>query len=142
MGIERWLDLILLIIVLGFGVIVLNVCAVEYSNPLSTKVEDKTVVKTEEELLIDDSIKTGKDLLMSLVVVDEFVSYPRAIKINDTPVIQFTDSWIVSKNQNIAQIYSATGEYRLGLMLDWKIESVRYVYENNGSGYLWYKLTQ
>lgn len=142
MGIERWLDLILLIIVLGFGVIVLNICVVEYSSPLSTKAEDKTIVKTEEELLIDDSIKTGRDLLMSLVVIDEFISYPRAIKINDTPVIQFTDSWIVSKNQNIAQIYSTTGEYQLGLMLDWKIESVQYVYENNGSGYLWYKLTQ
>lgn len=140
MGIERWIDLCFLLVGMCFAVIVLNICTVEFSKSLSTITEDKTVVKTQEELLVDDSLKTGKDLLMSLVIADEFITYPRAIKINDSPVIQLTDNWLMVKNQNIAQIYSTTGAYKLGAMLEWNVVNVQYIYENNSNGYLWYQL--
>jgi len=140
MSIEKWLDLVMLIVSLVFGITMAGICLYVYSEPIASNRVDKSTVQSEEAITVDADIKTGKDLLMSLVVADGLMPYPRAIRINDTPVIRMTDDWVVNKSREIAKVYSANGDVRLATMLDWRIASVSYVDDVNG-GYLHYVLT-
>lgn len=141
MSIEKWLDLVVLIVALVFGITMAGICLRVYSEPIATDKVDKSTVQSVESITVDADIKTGKDLLMSLVVADGLMPYPRAIRINDTPVIRMTDDWVVNKSREIARIYNANGDIRLATMLDWSIASVSYVDDVDG-GYLQYILTQ
>lgn len=141
MSSEKWLDLAILIVALVFGITMAGICLRVYSKPIATNRVDKSTVQSSETITVDADIKTGKDLLMSLVVADGLMPYPRAIRINDTPVIRMTDDWVVNKSREIARLYSASGSVKLATMLEWKVASVSYVDDAEG-GYLQYVLTQ
>lgn len=138
-GISKWLDFVLLIVIIAASVVILPVVFQEYSTPILQSIEDKTALDVKNALYVGNEEKTGADLLMSLVVVDEYTPYPRAIRINNTPIIVLDKSWVSSKYRNISIIYSTSGAYKLGNMLDWEITSVSYV-PNNGSPYIQYIL--
>lgn len=139
MTMAKWLDLVLLVIMLIFGMGVLNIVITMCSEPIAVAEEDKTVMVSEEGAYIDIDLGTGRTVLMELVVVDELAPYPKAIRINDAPVIRFTDEWLVGKSRNIVDIYKAGGQWSLVSMLDWKIESIEFVYDTDGD-YLQYTL--
>lgn len=139
MSIQKWLDLAVLICMLVIGTPFVIMITIEASNPITSYEPDKTAIDTEMGLIVDDVKKTGADLLMSLAVTDDLIAFPRSIKINDTPIIDIDKAWVIDKSSNIARIYSETGQYKLGIMLDWFVESVTYV-NNNGDPYLHYIL--
>lgn len=139
MSIQKWLDLALLICMLVIGTPFVIMITIEASNPITSYEPDKTAIDTEMGLIVDDVKKTGADLLMSLAVTDDLIAFPRSIKINDTPIIDIDKAWVIDKSSNIARIYSETGQYKLGTMLDWFVKSVTYV-NNNGDPYLHYIL--
>lgn len=139
MSIQKWLDLALLICMLVIGTPFVIMITIEASNPITSYEPDKTAIDTEMGLIVDDVKKTGADLLMSLAVTDDLIAFPRSIKINDTPIIDIDKAWVIDKSSNIARIYSETGQYKLGIMLDWFVKSVTYV-NNNGDPYLHYIL--
>ena len=138
-GIAKWLDLMLLILVLSAGVTMLPTLFVEYSMPIMSYTEDKTAMDVNSGLIVDETVKTGADVFLSLVVADEYCPFPRSIRINDTPVIDITKEWLSNKYTNLQNIYSSSGDYRLSVMLDWTVTSIEYV-ENGGDPYIQYRL--
>lgn len=110
-----------------------------FTNPISYT-EDKTALDVQNSLYMYEDIKTGKDLMMSLVVVDDNVAFPRSIRINNTPIIDLNNAWIINKYTNIVKVYETGGQWKLGNMLDWKIQEVKYEY-NSGDPYLHYILS-
>lgn len=140
MAIEKWVDLALLVMSLVVGVSMLALIVRVSNTPIAAVYEDKTTVQSIEEIQVDKSMKTGKDVLMCLVVADDLMPYPRAIRLNDTPVVYMTDDWLTSKNKMVAEIYKASGSYNLKSMLDWNVTDVQYVYDG-GSGYFQYVLS-
>ncbi len=141
MGLEKWIDLVVLILVLLVGTTMSGICLWVYSEPIATNYEDKSTVQSMEAIVIDMDVKTGRDILMGLVVTDALMPYPRAIQINETPVIRMTDDWVVNKNRHVAEIYNPAGQYKLGSMLDWEVEAVTFVHDAEGD-YLKYTLRQ
>ena len=138
-GIAKWFDLMLLILVLSAGVTMLPTLFVEYSMPIMSYTEDKTAMDVNSGLIVDETVKTGADVFLSLVVADEYCPFPRSIRINDTPVIDITKEWLSNKYTNLQNIYSSSGNYRLSVMLDWTVTSIEYV-ENGGDPYIQYRL--
>jgi len=137
---EKMYDLAMLMMLLAIGIVCIGDMTRVYSQPIMAEANDKTAVRSSTGgVSVDVDLGTGSDLLMSLVVVDEFVEHPRAIRINDTPVIRFTDEWIYNKPRRVAQIFSASGEHKLSRMLDYKITSIKYIEDINGD-YLQYTL--
>lgn len=140
MSIEKWTDLVVLILVLLVGTTMTGICLRVYSEPIASRYEDKSTVQSFEAIMVDADIKTGKDLLMGLVIVDALMPYPRAISINDSPVIRMTDEWVVNKNRHVAEIYKVGGDYGLGGMLDWEVDEVVFVHDAVEGDYLKYVL--
>lgn len=142
MGIEKWIDLVVLILALLVGTTMSGICLRVYSEPIASRYENKSTVQSFEAIMVDADVKTGKDLLMGLVITDSLMPYPRAIRINDTPVIRMTDDWVINKNRHVAEIYSPVGLYKLGNMLDWEVVEVIFVHDDAEGDYLSYTLQQ
>lgn len=139
MGIQKFYDIMILVFVaIGCTLLLPLYFTVMFTNPISYT-EDKTALDVQNSLYMYEDIKTGKDLMMSLVVVDDNIAFPRSIRINNTPVIDFNNEWIVNKYTNIVKVYETSGQWKLGNMLEWKIKEVKYEY-NSGDPYLHYIL--
>lgn len=139
MNSDKLVDIVMLVIFMAFAITILAFYTDSLSKSIDFGVENKSTVETKVSLGVGDNTKTGKDLLMSLALTDDFVMYPRAIRINDTPVIELTDEWILNRASQVAKIYDVSGSYKLANMLDYSIESVMYV-ESGDGGYLQYRL--
>ena len=140
-ALSKWFDLVLLILILTIGVLLLPFVFIELNTPIMSKIEDKTALRVENALYVGHVNKTGADLFMGLVVVDEFLPFPKSIRINETPVIDLNKTWIANKYGNINKIYSEEGEYKLSKMLDWNITSVEFI-ENGGDSYWQFRLEE
>lgn len=138
-GIAKWLDFMLLVLVLAAGITMLPTFFLECSTPIISYHEDKTAKDINSGLSVGEVEKTGADLFLSLVVVDEYCPFPRSIRINDTPVIDITKDWLSQKYSNLQKIYRSDGDYRMSDMLDWTVTSVEYV-ENGDDPYIQYRL--
>lgn len=110
------------------------------SDPIITQGSDKSFVESAGIQQVQESTEYGRDLLLMLLNTDPMTPYPRAIKINDTPVIKLDNDFIAAKMRNISAIYSASGPYKLSTMLNYKIASYEYVYEGTGAPYIQYRL--
>lgn len=140
MGIQKFYDVIILVLVaIGCTLLLPLYFTVMFTNPISYT-EDKTALDVQNSLYMYEDIKTGKDLMMSLVVVDDNVAFPRSIRINNTPIIDLNNAWIINKYTNIVKVYETGGQWKLGNMLNWKIQEVKYEY-NSGDPYLHYILS-
>ena len=135
-----WVDLAIGVVLMAMCMINLGGLTTEWNTPIADAIEDKTMQKGNLSSYVNEDIKTGRDLLMMLQVADEYTPYPKSIRINDTPIIDFTADWYTQKTAHINLVYSATGEYRLSTLLDKKVLSIEYV-ENNGDPY-WHYITE
>lgn len=140
-GISYYLDLAVLVISMAFAMLTLPNLTAAWQTPIITQIEDKTALDSEQSVYTEPTLKTGYDLLMSLVVADNLVPYPKSIRINDTPVIDLDNSWMMHKNENIGIIYSDSGSWKLSTMLHYKITKVEFV-QNGGDPYWQYILEE
>lgn len=126
-GISDWLDIVILVLVMGAGIVTgFMPLAQEWNRPIMSVVEDKTMVLT-SNLFDASSVQTGKDVLGILIVADQFMTSPRALKINDSPVLVIDETWVANRDSNIRQLYDIAGTVKLGAMLNWKVISITYV---------------
>lgn len=128
-------DMMLLVLVLALAVINLPVLTNEWDKDIAVRMEDKSALDSENSIYVDDVMKTGADLMMALSIVDSMIPYPRSIRINETPVIDLDNAWIANKTSNLISIYSSSGNWKLGTMLNYQITNVEFV--NNGGDPYW-----
>lgn len=127
-GSSYYWDLVLLVVILALATVNIPKITVKWSKPIFAEIEDKSALDSEGAIYVTPTEKTGADILMSLVVMDENNPYPKAIKINNGPVIKLDAEWMVHKNANIGTVFSGYGDNSLGNMLSWKVKKVEYVY--------------
>lgn len=112
------------------------------SNPIIELGSDKTMVESTGIQQYHEAELYGHDILMTLLNTDAMAPYPRAIRINDTPVIKLTPEFVAKKMANIGIIYSSNGEYKLSTLLEHKIISKEYVYKGIDAPYIHYVLKE
>jgi len=122
-----WFDVALLVVIIAAVMFNLPIFFEAMNKPIAASLEDKTAVVAGGSVERIKTVKTGKDLVSMLVIVDENTPYPRAIKINESPVIIIDASWVANKQSNLSSMFSASGDVKLSTMLDWKVESVTFV---------------
>lgn len=110
------------------------------SDPIINLGEDKTFQESAGVQTWDYHHIYGKDILLMLLNTDEMTPYPRAIKINDTPVIKLDNAFMATKMRNVSAIYSSSGNWKLSSMLNWEVISSDYVYEGADAPYIHYVL--
>lgn len=111
-------------------------------EPIIEQGSDKTLVESTGVQKHYESELYGYDLLLMLLNLDSMSPYPKAIKINDTPVINLNNAFLAYKMRNVAAIYSETGDYKLSKMLNYKVTSKKYVYEGADAPYMHYTLEE
>lgn len=111
-------------------------------EPIIKQGSDKTLVESTGVQQYYESELYGYDLLLMLLNLDSMSPYPKAIKINDTPVINLNNAFLAYKMRNVASIYSATGDYKLSKMLNYKVTDKKYVYEGADAPYIHYTLEE
>lgn len=111
-------------------------------TPIQVLGTDKTFIESTGVQEYNEFQLKGSDLLLVLLNVDPMSPYPKAIKINDTPVIKITNDFIAYKMRNISDIYNKNGEYKLSEMLDYVVTSKEYVYSGDGAPYIHYTLEE
>lgn len=111
-------------------------------NPIIEQGEDKTFATSQGVQYWEDYDIYGRDLLLMLFNTDPMSPFPRAIKINNTPVIKLDKSFVADKMKNVSEIYSSQGQYRLSTMLDWKVVEEKYVYDGADAPYIHYVLEE
>lgn len=135
----KWLDIVLLVAVMIQVVFFLPVVFVECSTPIIQQTSDKSVVAEGTPLRIEGEGKTGWDIIYMLYYADEYMTYPRAVRINNTPVIKVTSAWLVNKISNVETICSDYSDWKLYSMRDYRVVSSEFIY-NNGDSYIQYIL--
>lgn len=141
-GIFEWLDIAILVLVMSMSVMQFPILFEETSKPIIKDYEDKTALFAGGSVYTELANKTGAELMMSIVNADENTPYPRSIKINNTKIIDLDNAFIANKQLNISGIYSSSGEYKLGTMLNWNIESVTFVQDKINGDYWHYVLVK
>lgn len=112
------------------------------NNPIIEQSSDKTFIESTGVQEIYDADSYGYDILILLLNADSMAPYPKAIKINNTPVIKLTNEFIAHKMGNVSNIYSIGGDYKLSTILDHKIVSEEYVYKGIDAPYIHYVLKE
>ena len=138
--VHEWLSLAILVLVLGISTVELGILLREASTPIIKDYEDKTALNATGSIMSDFEGQTGVDILMSLANADLNVPYPRSIRINNTPIIDINDAFLADVSSNLAAIYSPSGQYKLGSMLDYKVDKVEFVSDNVNGDYWQYTL--
>lgn len=111
-------------------------------EPIIVQGSDKTFIESTGVQEHYDSELFGYDILLMLMNVDDMTPYPRAIRINDGPIIKIDNSYVAYKMKNVALIYDAEGDYKLSLMLNYKVTTQEYIYDIPGTPYIQYTLEE
>lgn len=138
----EWLQLAVLVLVLGMGSFNVSALFREASTPIIRDYQDKTALDAKGSLMVEGAIKTGADLMFALINSDLNLPYPRSIKINSSPIIDLNNEFIANLDTNLALIYSSAGEYKLSTMLDYKVTKVEYIWDDINGDYWHYTLSQ
>ncbi|MBQ2885837.1 MAG: hypothetical protein IJE43_19100 [Alphaproteobacteria bacterium] len=138
----EWLQLAVLVLVLGIGSYNVSALFRETSTPIIRDYQDKTALDAKGSLMVEGAIKTGADLMFALINSDLNLPYPRSIKINSSPIIDLNNAFIANLDTNLALIYSSVGEYKLSTMLDYKVTKVEYIWDDVNGDYWHYTLSQ
>lgn len=88
-----------------------------------------------------NTLKTGKDLIMSLLLVDEGTPYPRRLKILNSEIINLNNDWVSHKYSELAKLEVNAG-VKLTAAKDWKITAVELKHDSSGKPYWYYELTK
>lgn len=111
-------------------------------DPIIQLGQDKTLVESEGVQQLYKENTYGYDILLMLLNTDEMSPFPKAIKINNSPVLKLTNEFIANKMSNITKVYSASGSYKLSTMLDYVVTSEEYVYSGTDAPYIHYILEE
>lgn len=131
------LELITLIAALLLGVMAIGIMMQEWSNPLSLSYVDKTMQPADLSVYSSFSTMDSTDVVLSFMIIDEEQPYPKSIRINDTPVVDFTADWYTRRTTHVNQMYSSAGDWKLVTLINKNIADVSYVL-NNGDHYWHY----
>ena len=137
----NFLDLVILMILLGAGVYYIADAIQDYYEESYVARSDKSLLNSDMGVVNSKVEMTGRDVFMQLVIADEFTMYPRAVRINDY-LIEVTDEWLMYKTRNLNDLYTWMTTYNEGNLLDWKVTSVRYVPKDSSAGYIQYLLEE
>lgn len=111
-------------------------------EPIILQGSDKTFIESAGIQQLYENETYGYDILMMLMNVDDMAPYPKAIKINNTPVIKLSNEFIAYKMRNVSLIYANSGEYKLSDMLHYKVVSEEFVYNGPDAPYIHYTLEE
>jgi hypothetical protein len=135
---EDYFEAIFVLLIVGAATSLILMLVMLTQEPIINPSEDKSMVAVNGALDDFGEGLTGHDLLLMLMNVDSMTPYPRAVKINDTPVIVIDEKYVASKMGNLAVIYNSGGSYKLSTLLDKQVVSQEYVYDDvsdtNGDG--------
>lgn len=121
-----WFETIILGIMLCLGAACMSSFILVMNSDIISYTEEKTALDTDDIISEPAADRYGKDLLAALVNTDEFAPYPNAIRIDGSPVLKLDNTFVVMKFVNLAEVYSATGQYKLSTKLNKKIQAVRF----------------
>lgn len=125
-------DVVMLVLVMGWSILNLPALMRATNEPIIAGIEDKTALEVNGSIYDSSAVQTGADLVAALLNVDANTPYPRAIKVNDSPVMKLDGAFYANKQNNLSLMFSASGDYKLSTMLDYSVESVTFVPDNNG----------
>lgn len=127
-----YFETIFVIIFLVFGLSTASTLFYITKEPIAVTYEDKTAKTVQDALVVGKPVYTGRDLLSVIMVMDEFVPYPRKIRINDGPVILLDNAFITNIERKVLDVYATylVGKDDLPLTFS---------YDYNG-GYIQYRL--
>jgi hypothetical protein len=127
---EDYFEAIFVLLIVGAATSLILMLVMLTQEPIISPSEDKSMVAVNGALDDFGEGLTGHDLLLMLMNVDSMTPYPRAVKINDTPVIVIDEKYVASKMGNLADIYREDGDYKLKTLLDKRVVSQEYVYDD------------
>lgn len=110
------------------------------SEPIIIYGEDKTFIESTGQQERYPAELYGSDILEMLINTDQMNPYPKAIRINNAPVIKLDNAFVTNKMKVVASIYAANGQYRLSTMLDYKVTDSYFVYDDGPTPYIQLKL--
>lgn len=137
---KEWLDLAVLVVMMGVATIILFPLMVELKTPVIADYSDKTALDATGSIMMEGEIKTGADLFLAISNTDLNIPYPRSIRINNTPIIDLNNAFIAKLSENLALIYTDSGDYKLKSMLNYKITSISFVHDDVNGDYWQYTL--
>ena len=140
--IEKYIEISVSIFIYIASAILTLTILVFARDPIIIQGNDKTFIESTGVQQLYKSNTYGYDILLMLMNVDEMAPYPKAIKINDTPVIKINNEFIAYKMRNVSFIYSSTGTYKLSNMLHYKVISEEFVYSGPDAPYIHYILQE
>lgn len=129
-AISQWFDVVILILVMAIGSSFTVTLFQVLQRDAIVRTEDKTMMDVDNAIYLSDGPETGADILMTLLMVDDYIPYPRAIKINDNPIIKLDKAFISNKHVLINQIYNGS-EQNLKSMITWKVTSSEFDYKRD-----------
>lgn len=112
------------------------------STPIINLDSDKTMIESDgvQQHYVADMY--GYDILAMLINTDPMSPYPKAIRINNSPVLKLDNAFLAYKMRNVSVVYQHGGSYGLSDMLDWKVTSRTFVYDAPDAPYIQYKLEE
>lgn len=137
---ERYIEFVTTIVLVAVAATITVVLVSQCATPIVELTDDKSMVPSTGVQEWEEHTLYGRDLLLMLINLDLMSPYPKAIRINDTPVLRIDNSFIMYKMRNVATIYASSGQYKLSTMLDWEITNIDYVYSGEGAPYIQYTL--
>lgn len=133
-SIDNYLDVMIIIIVLICSLTGMSLLTGYWSTSIVADRQDKTSLDTIGTIEVDSVKKTGNDVLLSLIIVDEGIPYPRAAKYGSMGLEKIDNRWVIEKYAKIGRMYSGgLSEY-----LSKKITSVELKWESTGNCYWQY----
>jgi hypothetical protein len=140
--VNKWFDMAVSIFIYVMCTGLTVTLMVVAQEPIINSNSDKTFMESTGVQEKQENELYGNDILFMLLNSDEMTPYPKAIKINDSPVIKLDNNFIATKMNNISVIYSESGEYKLKKMMNWKIIDKKFVYSGTDAPYIQYILKE
>lgn len=140
--VERYLEIAISIFIYVSSALLTLTLLMFAQDPIITQGSDKTFIESTGVQVWDEHELYGEDILLMLLNLDSMSPYPKAIRLNDSPVIKLDNQFLVYKITNVGNIYTESGEYKLSTMLDWKVTSKEFVYSGTDAPYIQYILEE
>lgn len=140
--IEKYLEMAVSIFIYVTCAALTSTLLIFAKDPIIVQGSDKTFVESTGVQGSYESAIYGRDLLLMLLNTDIMSPYPKAIKINNSPVIKLDTSFTDSKMVKVSEIYSDSGSYKLSTMLDYKVTSKEFISNQPDSPYIQYVLKE
>lgn len=139
---ERYMEIAISIFIYVVSATFTVTVLVSATVPIMPIMGDKTFIESTGVQELYEADVYGYDILLMLLNTDPMSPYPKGIKINNSPVLRIDNSFIAYKMKNVAVVYSPVGDYKLSLMLKYKVTNIDYVYKGIDSPYIHFTLKE